>query len=131
MTKEKLDWTHKKVNISDIRKIEDIYIMQILISYKQGDRFFNKTLEPLFIKDVIFEERLKSYFLKDISNISRDEILNVSWNMYITQGYYIKIDKYGEINRHNLDPNRWYISYLEISGPLGTFKSVYNKRLET
>jgi hypothetical protein len=82
----------------------------------------------LFVKDTIFEERVKSYFLKEMSQISRAEILSVFWNMYITKGYYIKIDENGNPVRYDNDPDKWYVSYLEIDGPLGSFCSIYRDK---
>lgn len=119
MTLNNIDWTHFKVKIIDIRKLSKLYVIKINDPVL-GERFS----PPLFVKDVIFEERLKSYFLKDISQISREEILGVNWNMYITKGYYIKINERGEADRFSHDLEKWYVSYLEIDGPLGTFSSV-------
>ena len=121
MSKTTLDWTHTHINIIDIRKVNKLYVIII-----------NSTLHPeikdipLFVNERIFEERLKSYFLKDVSNITRDEILCAYWNMYITKGYYIKIAEDGTVTKFEHDPNKWFISYLEISGPLGSFFSIHN-----
>ena len=130
MTTNKLDWTHKDIKITDIRKFGNIYIIEVTNNeYSNDDKYFNETIKPLFIKNTIFEERLKSYFLKDISQISRDDIINARWNMYITQGYYIKMDEYGKPIHYNMDPEKWYVSYLDIVGPLGSFESIiYNKK---
>jgi len=128
MTKESLDWTHKNAKISDIRKSESVYVIEIKEGYQQAGNFFERTISPLFIKDTIFEERISSYFFKDISKISRECILGLKWNMYITKGYYIKIDKNieGKIQKHYADTNKWYVSYLEIAGPLASFDSICN-----
>lgn len=123
MTKDELKWTHENVEIIDIRKNKKVYVISIKEDYKLGDRFFDKKISPLFIKDSIFEERIESYFLKDNANISRKEILAVKWNMYITKGYFIKIEE-GNIIKRNMDPEKWYVSYLEIAGSLGSFDSV-------
>jgi hypothetical protein len=133
MKTNKLDWTHKDIKITDIRKFGNVYIIEVT-----DDKFFsdneqlnklNEIIKPLFIKDTIFEERLRSYFLKNVSQISREDILNVRWNMYITQGYYIKMDEYGKAVHRNMDPEKWYVSYLDINGPLGSFESItYNKK---
>jgi hypothetical protein len=125
MTKTTLDWTHKNLNILDIRKVNKLYVIVInAVLYPE------LTSIPLFVSDKIFEERLKSYFLKDISKITREEILNVEWNMYITKGYYIKVLEDGSTSQFTHDSNKWYVSYLEIAGPLGTFLSVYNNEKE-
>jgi len=125
-----IDWTHKGIKIVDIRKLSKLYVIKI-----EPDSFGGKTditlfniNSPLFVKDTIFEERLKSYFLKDITKISREEILGVTWNMYITKGYYIKMNDRGEADKFAHDPEKWYVSYLEIEGPLGTFCSVYRDK---
>ena len=115
----KLDWTHHKVRLSDIRKINRLYVLKI-------DAFTT----PLFVKDAIFEERLKSYFLTDISNINRSLISSVLWNMYITKGYYVKINEFGEVEKYHNDPEKHYISYLEIDGPLGSFSSIHTTNKE-
>lgn len=119
----KLDWTHRNVTIRDIRKLNKLYVIKIELPamYDQID-------VALFVKDTIFEERLKSYFLKDITQISREDILNVKWNMYITKGHYIKIGEDGAISEHIQDTNKWYVSYLEIAGLLGSFCSIYKEK---
>ena len=123
MTHTNIDWTHKNIIIKDVRKLNKLYVLKI------ADPMSETQIEsPLFVKDNIFEERLRSYFLKDITNITREEILSVKWNMYLTKGYYIKIDVNGYIDKFNNDPEKWYISYLEIEGPLGTFNSVYRDK---
>lgn len=119
MVQENLDWTHKNIKIKDIRKLNKLYVLKIL------DLSSTAIDTPLFVKDIIFEERLKSYFLKDVNNISREDICSIGWNMYITKGYYIKIDQNGYVEKYNHDPTKWYISYLEIEGSLGEFSSVY------
>lgn len=112
----KLDWTHRKIKIIDIRKLKELYIIVV----KEIDG-------KLSISDQIFEERIKSYFLNnDINMINRKDILDLKWNMYITKGYYIKINEKmtGNIVEFSGDPNRFYVSYLEIDGKLGTFQSI-------
>jgi hypothetical protein len=83
---------------------------------------------PLFVNEKIFEERLKSYFLKTC--VSREEILSVKWNMYITRGKYIKIDEFGDVKEFAKDgeEDKFYVSYLEISGPLGSFHSIHKEK---
>lgn len=125
MYTDKRDWTHKSVQIKDIRKLSEFYIFTI--SNTEGITDPDGFGVPLMVKDTIFEERLKSYFLKDISKISREEILEVKWNMYITKGYFVKIT-YKEIIPHDMDSEKYYVSYLEIDGELGTFQSVYKSK---
>jgi hypothetical protein len=123
MNKNLIDWTHKDIIIKDVRKLSKLYVLKI------HDTTINNQIEsPLFVKDNIFEERLKSYFLKDMHNITREEILSVKWNMYITRGYFIKIDENGDIKKINQDLEKWYISYLDIEGPLGTFTAIYRDK---
>jgi hypothetical protein len=122
----KLDWTHTNVKIQDIRKLAKLYILytDLLTDTKPY-----KPIGSLFINVEILEKRLTSYFLKDIHKISREDILSVNWNMYITQGYYIKIDKDCSIKEFpQLDKDKWYVSYLEISGDLGNFHNVYRDK---
>ena len=108
------DWTHKDVTITDIRKIQGLYIISI-------DE--KKITPPLLVNERIFNERLKNYFLKEAHRVPREDILKVKWNMYITQGYYIKLAN-GEVQQFDMEPDKFYVSYLEISGPLATFQSV-------
>ena len=112
----KLDWTHKEVSITDIRKINNLYILSI------DDKKVNP---PLLVNEKIFNERLKLYFLKDAHRVPREEILGVKWNMHITKGHYIKIYGEDDVKEFPMDENKFYVSYLEISGPLATFQSVY------
>jgi hypothetical protein len=125
MTHTNLDWTHTNVKIIDIRRLYRIYV--ISINKPDADPPL-ELMTPLFVKDVILKERLESYFLKDMYKISREEILSVSWNMYITKGYYIKINERGETEKFEHDLNKWYISYLEIAGLLGSFCSIYREK---
>jgi len=133
MTKTNIDWTHKGIHVEDIRKLTKLYVIKINdpnIEVPVNDKFVIPSVitSPLFVKDTIFEERLKSYFLKDMTKISREDILGVAWNMYITKGYYIKINEKGDVEKFNHDPEKWYVSYLEIEGALGTFCSVYRDK---
>lgn len=115
------DWTHTQLRILDIRKINKLYAIKIdHIDIQQ----------PLFVKDSIFEERLRSYFLKESSKISREDILNVYWNMYLSKGYYIKINHNGVIEKYDYDPEKWYVSYMEIDGHLGSFSIVCKEERE-
>ena len=111
------DWTHKDVKITDIRKLSEFYIFTI-----------DGISGALLVKSNIFEERLKTYFLKDANRVSREEILNARWNMFITKGYYIKIQSNGMAQKFDMDPSKYYVSYREISGPLGTFQSVCKEK---
>jgi len=122
MTKDNLDWTHTGIKITDIRKLNRLYVITI------SEFSITPVEHPLFVKDVIFEERLKSYFLKDAYKVTREEILSVNWNMYITKNYYIKINDDGSVSKFEHDLNKWYVSYLEIDGKLGTFASIYRDK---
>lgn len=118
----KMDWTHTSVVIEDVRKIQKLYVLYIK----------DKEIKtPLLVNENIFNERLRSYFLKDPNRVTREEILSVHWNFYITKGYYIKIQAEDEdIKKFDNDPNKYYVSYLEINGPLATFQSVYKQPKE-
>ena len=126
MTSQKLDWTHIGVKITDIRKLAKLYVIYTDIgSLGRPPRY----LGPLFVNSSIFEARLTTYFLKDISKISREDILSVQWNMYITQGKFIKIDKDCNIEEFPQEnKEKWYVSYLEIAGDLGDFHNVYRDK---
>jgi len=122
MYTEVKDWTHINVKMTDIRKLSEFYIFTIERDPTgQGD--ISGDNYPLMVKDKIFDERLKPFFLKDPFRVTREEILSVKWNMYITKGYYVKFSK-GEVIKFPMDPEKYYVSYLEIAGPLGSFCSI-------
>jgi len=112
MDDKRKEWTHTDVKLTDIRRLSEFYIFTI-----EG------LDSPLMVKDKIFEERLKPYFLKDACRVTREEILRVNWNMHITKGHYIKISR-GDVQEYDMDQDKYYVSYLEIAGPLGTFQSI-------
>jgi hypothetical protein len=126
MDKNSLDWTHKHIKITDIRMLNKLYLITINDPTKIDKE--NIISNPLLVKINIFEERLRSYFLKPAYQVTRKEILDATWNMYITKSYYIKIDENGMVTKYDNDPNKWYISFLEIDGELGTFSSVYRDK---
>ena len=109
-----IDWTHKGVKITDVRKVRKFYVLSV------DDR---KIDSPLFVDHNIFEGRLNSYYLKDTHSAGgydREQVINVKWNMVITKGHFIKYNQDNEIETVNKDPDKFYISFLEIDGPLGT-----------
>jgi len=117
-----IDWTHKDVKIEDIRKVRKFYVISI------NDR---KITSPLFVQHDIFEGRVDSFYLRgyDVdtgrgkkNSMTREEVLNVKWNMVINQGYFIKIVD-GRQEKVHKDPDKFYISFLEIAGPLGNHVS--------
>ena len=125
MAEFKKDWTHVGVHITDIRKLAKLYVIHTDISIDK------KPIGPLFVNAKIFEERLTPYFLKDIHRITREDVIGVSWNMYITKGFFIKIDKEGNVKEFpQTDKEKWFVSYLEIDGDLASFHSVYHNREE-
>ncbi len=111
-----IEWTHKKIEINDIRKVKNFYILSV------NDK---KITSPIFVDHIIFEGRIKSYFLKNsMHELDRDNILKLKWNMVINQGYFIKYSEAtADIEKNYKDPDRFYISFLEIDGPLGTYIS--------
>ena len=112
-----MNWTHTNIKITDIRKSKDLYILNVKI---------DDIKNPLFVNERIFNERMNSYFLNN-NRWSREDVLEIKWNFYITKGYYVKINKIGEIENINADPNKFYVSYIEINGDLGSFNSIYNE----
>ena len=121
------DWTHTNIRITDIRKLSEFYIFTVeqVVGELSGE-LVSTGIDvnlPLMVKDKIFEERLRPYFLKDAFRVTREEILKVKWNMYITKGYYIKISR-GEVHKYDMDQEKYYVSYLEIAGPLATFANI-------
>lgn len=108
-----IDWTHRKLGISDVRKVKNFYVISV------NDR---KITSPIFVDHNIFEGRLKSYFLKNnMNDVSREDVLNLKWNMVINKGFFVKYTQYGETEEIHKDPNKFYISFLEVDGPLGTY----------
>lgn len=105
-----IEWTHKEVEIKDIRKVKKFYVLNV------DDE---EITSPLFVDHNIFDGRMKSFYLKDIVEFSREEVLNVKWNMVITKGYFWKIDKENKEEKIEKDSEKFYISFLEIEGPLG------------
>jgi len=114
-----INWTHVCLHLTDIRKISEYYLLTI-------STFGPATV--FTVKDKIFEERLRAYFLTDISKITREQILTVKWNFYISKGEYIKINKNGEIQKFKMDEDKSYISYLEIEGPIAKFQSIFKEK---
>ncbi len=110
-----LDWTHKSYKIVDIRKLQNLYALRIL-----SNSDYDSVPQPLFVKHNIFNQICESYFFK--TNWTREDIINVYWNFYITKGYFIKIAD-GVVDKIEQDPSKWYISFLDIDGQLGTFKN--------
>jgi hypothetical protein len=109
-----IEWTHKKVEITDIRKVKKFYVITVNAKGVDG---------PLFVEHNIFDSRLKSYYLKnsdDKSEFHRRDVTGVKWNMVITKGHFIKYNREKEIEEIQKDPDKFYISFLEIDGPLGT-----------
>jgi len=108
-----IDWTHKAVKITDIRKVRKFYVLSI------DDRKINS---PLFVDHKIIDGRLNSYYLIDVNSIggfTRESVLQIKWNMVINKGYFIKYDQDNNIEEFHKDPEKFYISFLEIDGPLG------------
>ena len=107
-----IDWTHRQVTIKDIRKVRKFYILSI-----------EDVDNPIFVDQNIFEGRVASYYLKDpLTKIEfeRDQVLNVKWNMVISEGGFYKLDREtGDVVKINKDADKSYISFLEIDGPLG------------
>lgn len=122
---DKRDWTHKGIKIRDVRKIKDFYIISIPDDRLDldEDEYFPGFIGPLMVKDHIFESRLRSYFLKEPSDISRDDILKIRWNLFVTKGYYIKAAG-NKIEKFPQSPNKYYVSYLEVDGDLGEFNTI-------
>lgn len=124
MAEELKKWTHTNRRISDIRKLSEFYIFTINDD-ESVDGSYDPAIEHiLMVKDKIFEDRLKSYFLKEPYKVTREEILSVKWNMYITKDHYIKIDDKGGFIAYPMDPDKYYVSFLEINGPLGGFSNI-------
>lgn len=108
-----IEWTHKKVTITDVRKVKKFYVLTVDARGVEG---------PLFVDHSIFDSRLKSYYLRnpeDGSAFNRDDVTKVKWNMVITKGHFIKF-KNKEVEEIKRDEDKFYISFLEIDGPLGT-----------
>ena len=107
-----IEWTHTGVKINDVRKVKNFYVISV------DDK---KVTSTIFVDHNIFEGRLKSYYLRDnMDNISRQEVIGIKWNMVMNKGFFIKYNRDGEEEKTLKDPDKFYISFLEIDGPLGT-----------
>lgn len=106
-----LEWTHRSVSITDIRLLNNLYAFCI-----SPAEFSN----VLFVNIDIFESRLTSYFLG--KPYTREMILNLKWNMYVTKGYFVKIDSDGNLQSYK-KPNeeKYFVSFLDVAGELGEF----------
>ena len=113
----KIEWTYKGVAINDIRKVRKFYILSIE----------NVNDQPIFVDQQIFQARVNSYYLRDSyvtsnSSFTREEVLDVKWNMIVTKGFFFKIDDRSSTPiKVEKDLDKYYISFLEIDGPLGTY----------
>lgn len=112
-----IEWTHKGVAITDIRKVKKFYVISI------NDK---KITTPLFVDHGIFDGRLKSYYLNDSESpmtapvtFTREQVLNVRWNMVISKGFFMKYTNNTSYEKVYKDEDKFYISFLEIDGPLG------------
>lgn len=114
-----MNWTHESVTINDIRKLKQLYAISIIDEEVEGS---------ILINSDIFDERIKSYFLKDISQISRTDIIGVKWNMYLTKGYYVKTHPVDGLMEFDQNPDKWYVSFLDIAGPLGSFDNIAHSK---
>lgn len=121
-----LDWTHKKIKIVDIRKLQKLYVLKVSTENSDNE---DTSISPIFINATILNDRIKSYFLtSNVEKISRGEICDLVWNMYITKGRFFKFDKIKkELFPEEKNPEKFYISFLEVDGPLGSFESIISK----
>jgi len=125
--KNNRDWTHKGVRISDIRKLKNLYLIYLNEGNSIKVHYPHLIIgEPMTVNSRIFEERISSYFLKDADKITREEILSVKWNFFIQRGSFCKISD-GDFIVHPMSKDKYYISFLEIDGPLATFDSILSK----
>lgn len=118
-------YTHTDVKITDIR-------LKKGQGAKEKDQFFAVTVEGiqevLYINYNIFNDRIKAFFLgKSVNEIDRESILNLKWNFIITEGHYLKIVDKTNFERINGVDGKMYVSVLEISGPIGTFKNNFGE----
>lgn len=114
------DWTHKNVKIKDVRKNSKMYILQLEVGGVSE-------VITVTVQTDIFEEQLVSYYLCDASKLRREDILAVEWNMVLSKGYYIKIAKKGLEDKKVFTghEDKWFVSYLKVTGGLGTFDTIY------
>lgn len=124
--RDNIEWTHKNIKIVDIRRLNKLYVLGI-----DQDLDGDGVIKPLFVNKKIFEEILSSYFIKDAYKITREEILSVKWNMFLSKGYYVKIDeKQNNVETFHRDKNKWFVSYIEIAGPLQQYFSSFKEESE-
>ena len=117
------DWTHRDLQIEDIRKFFNYYTLKIKNVPEKIQ------VDPINVNSNIFEDRIRSYFLvKDTDNVPRKDILDLKWNMHISKGCFYKyVPAIGKFNRVNREAEKHYISFLEIAGPLVSLKDIFSK----
>lgn len=113
-------WTHTMVEIVDIRMFSKFYA--VIFRESTGE------LHRVQLNKEIFDARLNSYFLGN--RYTRKDLIDIRWNLYLTDGYYVKIDHTGEMHRYDGTKGKEYISFLEVSGPLGEFTNIYTQKKE-
>ena len=114
---EQINWTNKNIKFRDIRLQKDFYIITLLNESNSLDELDDsKKCELIKVKinSNILNARINEYFFNQPDKITRDNILNLRWNLVLTKGYFYKVNN-SEIQTIHKDPDEWYISLLDIN----------------
>jgi hypothetical protein len=125
--KELTNYTHTNVKITDIRlkRSKEKGSSKDFFAIKVDD-----VESTMFVNFNIFNDRIKSFFLgKSVNEIERYQLLDLKWNFIITEGYYLKIIEKDHFEKVYGVPNKFYVSVLEIAGPIGNFENNFSSRV--
>lgn len=111
------EWTHEEVELLDIRKNDKMHILHLNIPEIDNP--------VVTINNDIIIDQLNTYFITGLDLVTRNDIMELKWNLVLTKGYYVKLLKGGEAEKQYKNPNKWYVSFIKVSGSLGTFGTIY------
>ena len=92
---EQINWTNKNIKFRDIRLQKDFYIITLLNESNSLDELDDsKKCELIKVKinSNILNARINEYFFNQPDKITRDNILNLRWNLVLTKGYFYKVN---------------------------------------
>jgi|14BtaG_2_1085337.scaffolds.fasta_scaffold19999_4 hypothetical protein len=113
-----LDYNYKELELVDMRYRGDEEKGYYLLSFY--DAYTETTLDPVNINNSIFESVLKKYFTPlFFDKVNREDIMKLEWNARVSKGeYYVWNDQTRRYNVKSADPNRLYVSRIDVSGNL-------------
>jgi len=113
-----LDYNYMELELIDMRYRGDSDKGYYLLSFYDPET--ETTLSPVNINNNIFESVLKKYFTPLFFNkVKRGEVMDLKWNARISEGeYYIWNEDTRRYNIKKADPNRLFVSRIDVSGNL-------------